>query len=317
MRNGLIISLVILIVIVLNSCRKELPLIEELPQELKTENVVIIVMDGPRYMETWGEPNKQYIPYLSNDFAPKGIVNNNFYNNGFTWTNPGHLAMTGGYYYNLHNNGQELPPYPTIFQYFNKKYPNKKSAIIASKDKLEVLTNTVHLDYNNQYLSFTNCGNSGLGTGYRKDSVTHHNALQILDTLTSNLTLINFREPDSKGHENNWNGYLANIPIVESYIKDIVELLDSHPFYKDNTTVFITNDHGRHLDENGGFQNHGDSCEGCRHIMFFAKGPDFKQNVEIDTRYELIDIAETTSYLLDFELPQSEGVVMTNLFKLN
>ena len=39
-------------------------------------------------------------------------------------------------------------------------------------------------------------------------------------------------------------------------------------FYKDKTTLIVSNDHGRHIDSKGGFQNHGDDCAGCRHIEF-------------------------------------------------
>ena len=306
--------LIISFILFLFSCKKDVPEVIEEPSP-KTENVIIIVMDGPRYIDTWGDPTHQNIPKLTNYIQPKGVVNNNFYNNGFTWTLPGHLAMVSGQYYFLTNNGSELPPSPTIFQYFNEAYPNKNSWIVSTKDKLEVLTNTADATYNNQYLANVDCGVNGLGTGYRKDSVTFYNAKNVLENNPPNLMLINFKEPDNKGHANDYLGYLAQIPVVDNYIYELFKIIETSPFYKDKTAVFITNDHGRHDDDNGGFQNHGDSCEGCRHIMFFAYGPEFKSNKEINTRYELIDIAATTAKLLGVELPGSEGVVMTDLFK--
>jgi hypothetical protein len=271
-------------------------------------------MDGARYSETWGDSNHTHIPNLSNNIAPLSVVDSNFYNDGFTWTSPGHLAMLSGQYYNLNNGGGELPPFPTIFQYFNKAYPNKNSWLITSKDKLEVLTNTSDPDFNNIHLANTDCGNNGLGTGYREDSVTLYNALNILTNDNPNLVLINFKNPDSWGHANDSIKYLESIEKTDDYINQLFNFINNNTFYKNKTTIFITNDHGRHDDLNGGFQDHGDNCEGCRHLMFFAYGPDFKQNNIINTHYELIDIAPTIAELLRFHLPNADGRVMNELF---
>ena len=79
--------------------------------------------------------------------------------------------------------------------------------------------------------------------------------------------------------------------------------------------MFITNDHGRHLDgKKDGFISHGDCCEGCRRIICLAYGPDFKKGVISDLQRELIDIPVTIGELLDFDIPKSKGKVMTELF---
>lgn len=274
-------------------------------------------MDGARYSETWGNSNKTYIPNIYNNLAPLGVVNTNFRNNGFTWTSPGHLAMLSGQYYNLNNGGGELPPFPTIFQYFNKTYPNKNSWLITSKDKLEVLSNTSDTAFNNLYLANTDCGINGLGTGYREDSVTFYNAIDILSNSNPNLVLINFKDPDSWGHGNDWTKYLESISNTDSYINQLFNFVQTNSNYKDKTTFFITNDHGRYDDLNGGFSGHGDYCEGCKHIMFFAYGPAFKQNKIVSNLYEQIDIAPTIAELLYFNIPNSDGKVMRELFKKN
>jgi hypothetical protein len=284
-------------------------------KEYITENVIIIVMDGARYSETWGDTNHTHIPNLSNNIAPFSVTGSNFYNDGFTWTTPGHLAILSGKYYNLNNGGGELPPFPTIFQYFNKSYPNKNSWLITSKDKLEVLTNTSDVNFNNLYLANTDCGINGLGTGYREDSVTFHNTINILSTEQPNLVLINFKDPDSWGHANNWANYIESIEKTDDYVYQLFNFIQNSTHYSNKTTIFITNDHGRHDDLNGGFVGHGDSCEGCRHLMFFAYGPDFYQNQIVNSHYEQIDIATTIAELLHFHLPNSDGQVMGELFK--
>lgn len=311
------LTCIVIITLTLYSCKKDVEIIEEIDKGLKTENVIIIIIDGPRYAETWGDNSHENIPYLAKTIKLKGIVNTNFFNNGFTYTLPGHLALSTGRYYPIDNFGGELPPFPSIYQYYKQTYPDKNCWIISSKDKIELLTNTSESDYNNKYLANTDCGINGLGSGYREDSITTYNTINILTNEHPSLVLINLKDPDTWGHANNWEKYIESIKKSDEYINEIVSLIDTNPYYKDKTTLFITNDHGRHEDAYGGFQNHGDNCEGCRHIMFFGYGPDFKKNSTIDTRYELVDIANTTAKLLNFNLPNSNGIVMEELFEKN
>ncbi len=304
-----------LLFIFLYSCSKK----EDTPstsiKSYKTENVIVIVMDGARYSETWGLPNQPLIPNIANNIAPKGIINTNFRNNGITFTNPGHLAICSGIYYNLNNSGGATPPFPTMFQYFNETYPTKSSWIIASKDKLEVLANTSNTSYNNLFMPQTDCGINGLGTGYRDDSTTLDVALNIFQNQHPNLTLINFREPDFTAHSGDSLGYIQQIKNVDSLINIVANFIENDSIYNGTTSVFITNDHGMHDNQNGGFNNHGDNCEGCRHILFAAYGPDFKENLITNTAYEQTDIATTIAELLCFDLKNTTGKVMQDLFK--
>ena len=76
----------------------------------------------------------------------------------------------------------------------------------------------------------------------------------------------------------------------------------------------MSNDHGRHTDgTKDGYVSHGDSCEGCRHILLYAKGPDFKRGVEIATKREQIDIAATAAAILGIDIPGSKGQVLEEL----
>ncbi len=314
--KNIIYLFIISVSLIISSCSKTTPKETITPTtSYKTKNIIVIVMDGARYSETWGLQNQSLIPNIANNIAPKGVINTNFRNNGPTWTSPGHLAICSGQYYNLNNGGGELPPFPTMFQYFNKEHPSQNSWLITSKDKLEVLANTSDSSYNNLYLANTNCGVNGLGTGYRKDSITLDVALSVFANEHPNLTLINFREPDNTAHAGDSLGYIQQISNVDSLINIIFNFVENDPIYNGTTSIFITNDHGRHDNQSGTFWNHGDNCEGCRHILFAAYGPDFKQNEIINTPYEQIDIAKTISELLIFNLPNSSGKVMTDLFK--
>lgn len=286
-------------------------------QKLKTENVVIMIMDGPRYSETWGDSTHKLIPHMANDMAPQGIISTNFWNNGPTYTCSGHTAICTGVYQKVRNDGTELPKAPTIFQYWLKESGNKKQRayIIASKDKLSVLSDCKDRKWRGQYRPAQDCGENGLNSGYRRDEVTFQRSLQILKEKKPRLTLINFRQPDSWGHAGNWERFLSSTKKTDEYIYKVFQYIQTDEFYRGKTTVFVTNDHGRHLDgKKDGFISHGDKCEGCKHINFFAYGPDFKSNQVIDVERELIDIPVTVAAMMGFCIEKTKGDVMTELF---
>lgn len=309
-------NVVLLLLPVLLSCRHDKPV----QPVFKTERVVILVIDGARYSETWGDSSHQYVPHLANDFAPIGCISGNFRNNGPTYTSAGHTAITTGFYQEINNAGAELPANPSLFQYYLQQRGLDSTAawIIASKDKLEVLANTTDETWQNQHQPATDCGinGGGLGSGYRHDSLTFNRTLEIFSSHHPNLVLINFREPDFSGHQGIWTNYLQGITDTDASAWLLWNYLQNDPYYSDKTSLFITNDHGRHLDTvSTGFSSHGDDCEGCRHINFFACGPDFKQNYLGQSPRELIDITATVAYLLHLEMKGLEGNVMYELFR--
>ena len=285
----------------------------------KTKNVVILVIDGPRYSETWGSTTRSLIPVLNRKLAPLGVVSTTFFNLGETFTNPGHTAITTGNYQKMRNNGTELPDFPSIFQHWSHKYSKEKDAayIIASKDKLEILADTNEAAWKGEYRPATDCGKDGLGNGYRSDAITYRNTFEILSEKHPGLVLINLKSPDSFGHANDWENYLSAISNSDRFLGELWDFLQNDPFYSQKTTLFMTNDHGRHGDGNqNGFVSHGDGCPECRHLNFLAIGPDFKKNEVLAIERSQIDIPATVAELLHFEMPFGKGEVMHELFNI-
>lgn len=281
----------------------------------RTQNVVIILIDGARYSETWGDSTHQYIPGLA-EISKQGVVCTDFNNDGVTFTVNGHAALTTGYYQNINNTGLEYPKHVGLFQlYLETKGVNKSDVwVISSKDKIEVLGDCIDPMYKGKFEPSHDCGVSGLLSGYREDSVTFEIAMEVLKKDHPRLAFIGFKEPDYNGHLGNWQGYLNGLKMSDNYTYKIWQFLQSDATYKNNTTVFITNDHGRHLDTVAdGFQSHGDDCEGCKHIMLFATGPDFKKNAIVTKHYGLVDINATIAELLGLK-NSGTGQVMKDLF---
>jgi len=308
--------LLVLIVLLNLSCSKDIAIYDQ-DKSYKTRNVIVLIVDGPRYTETWGHSTRQYIPHRST-LLQHGVLCSNFYINGVTSTNPGHTAICTGVYQKLENSGLEYPANPSVFQCWLKKYqrPSSEAWVISSKDKLEVLSNCTNIEWKDMHRPMSDCGNMGIFTGYREDSTTFNKVKYTLMNNHPRLMLINFKQPDAAAHANDSAGYLLGIIDTDNYVNQLWQQIQSDDFYKNKTTLIVTNDHGRHtaglLD---GFVSHGDTCEGCRHIEFFAIGPDFKQNHISTVNYEQIDIASTIAELMSFEMPFAKGKVMRDIFQ--
>ncbi len=284
----------------------------------QTKNLVVVVIDGPRYSESWGQSGRPNVRYMDSVMAPVGCTHSYFYNLGETWTTNGHTALTTGIYQSINNTGGEYPQNPGIFQHYLKKHPDEASLVwlITSKDKLQVLSDCKDSKWKNKYLASTDCGVNGLGTGYRHDSITFKRVMYALEVHKPKVLFVNFREPDFSGHKGDWNAYIRGIQQTDSMVHEIWKFLESDPNYQGKTTLFVTNDHGRHLDGiSNGYVSHGCNCEGCRRIHLWSFGPDFKQGTYLNQAAELIDVHATIGELLQLHSLKSNGRVLWELFQ--
>lgn len=259
----------LLLLVSLETCRKDVPV-----APFKTRHVVVVTIDGPRWSETWGDSAGHLIPFRHDTLAPLAVRVGDFNNDGFTYTSAGHTALLTGVYQSIANDGSEKPDRPNFLQSWleRTRLPAGKAWMISSKDKIEALMDCEDPGWSGKYIPSNRCGVNGLGSGYCNDSVTFNRALAVLRDEQPVLTFIHFAEPDVSGHSGNWNNYLAGVRSTDAYLGRIWKYLQSNPEYAGNTTLIVTNDHGRHLDSFGGFSSHGDNCTGCRHIELIAAG---------------------------------------------
>ncbi|RNI25711.1 sulfatase-like hydrolase/transferase [Rufibacter latericius] len=280
-----------------------------------TKNVVLVVIDGVRYSDSWGDSTFANIPRMARELAPQGVFHPQFFNKGVTKTNPGHVALTTGQHQNINNNGSELPRLPSVFHYYRQftGAPETDAWIITSKDKLEILARTYSPDSAARYAPATSSGKNGIGSGNRPDTTTIRIAKQIFTKHKPKLVLINLREPDTEAHGDNWEGYLKAIRQSDRLVADLWKWLQKQPGYKNTTTLLVTNDHGRHTGSR--FQDHGDNCEGCRHISLLMLGPDVQPGTLASKPRSQVDVAATMAELLGFPIPKRQGEPMLELFK--
>ena len=289
---------------------------DDVVQPYHTKHVIVLLIDGARWSETWGDVTHANIPHQI-ELLKQGVLLTNFYNNGDTHTCSGHVALSTGIYQTIANDGTQLPAEPGVGQYLLSQNENNSSNAwyITSKDKLAVLANCTDVAYHNLFMPSTDCGVNGLFSGYRDDSTTINHALKVLQQKHPQFMFISLKEPDVSAHTGNWDAYINGIKSTDAYAAQLWNFIQQDEELKNTTSLFITNDHGRHLNNVlNGFIDHGDTCIGCRHIELLALGPDFKKNEVLAAYHEQIDLASTMALLLGVQMPTAQGKVIDELF---
>jgi len=301
----------ILIIIPLISCGKDNGFE---PSKAKANNVVVVVIDGLRNDEAFDDPEHQYIPNIWNNLRPQGTINTNFWNTGITLTTAGHTQILTGIRASFNQQDEDTSElrskYPNIFEYYRKEknISEDKVWFIAGKG---VTTGSVNASLHPDYI---NSGASSESLS-RTDDETWASVQQVMDTYHPSLMVINLAEVDDTGHEGVFSDYTDAIKKADQIVYELWMNIQGNYYYKDQTDLIITSDHGRHSDGYyTGFKDHGGGSHGNRHIMFLAIGPDFKQDETVDIRRDQIDIVPTIAAILGIQTPYADGEVMTELF---
>ncbi|MCK9410384.1 MAG: sulfatase-like hydrolase/transferase, partial [Bacteroidetes bacterium] len=273
-------------------------------QAQKTRYVVIVMLDGARYSETFGDSSHSLIPFMWNDLRPQGAIYTKYYNDGKTQTNPGHASVLSGTWQYISNDGSEYSHSPSIFEYLRKQknIPATECWVALGKAKLNVLANSTHPEYGATYGASVRTSDDPAS-----DQLTMGNVQYVLTNHRSRITIANFANTDIDGHAGSWEKYTASIKKADSLIAVLWNFIQNDLELKNKTTLIVTNDHGRHTTD---FVNHGDGCDGCRHIMLMVLGPDTPKGAIDSTLTRQIDIAPTIGKMMRFGTPFAAGKVI-------
>jgi hypothetical protein len=286
-------------------------LCETRSQANSTEHVVLVIIDGLRYSEGMGDPNHTYTPNMWR-LAQQGAIIEPFYNDGITYTSRAIPAIWCGAWTDVHNfadpdcdgQGNNYTELPTIFEYYRKGLRQPAGdCIYVLKDVGCPWKASLDADYGPDFWPLYH----SVG---RTDLDVWDEAKKLLNTFSPSLSLIYLAEVDHAGHSGNWDYYTESIAIADSIVGLVWDYFQAQPNYAGKTTMFVTNDHGRHSTD---FTGHGDACNGCRQIQLLAVGPDIQQGTISNIPRTLCDITPTVGELLGFTTEKATGSAMMEL----
>ena len=143
----------------------------------------------------------------------------------------------------------------------------------------------------------------------RYDLFTHILSMEHIKNTHPKFVYISYDETDSFSHDGSYDNYISSLHNTDKMIEELWIYLQQDSFYKDNTYMFITTDHGR---GDGDFSNsmwtsHGAGVEGCENTWLAILGPGIK-NKEIEKgKYYVNQIAPTIAKLAGISIEDSRA----------
>ena len=283
--------------------------------QYKNRNVIVAVMDGVRYSETFGDANRTLIPNLA-ALEKDGTLCTNvrIAGPGISVTRQGHSTISTGTWQTVALAGARMTM-PTFFEYARTELGWKQTDCwcVFGKGMYAYADFSSFPGYGTDYRPWFI---KGIGEGEMKnDDTVLETVIGAMDKDKPRLMFINFGYTDHIAHVGTYDQHKDSIRHCDEMFGKLWQKVQSTPGYKDETTVLFVNDHGRHDDRPNepanGVQSHGDQCNGCRHIMLLAIGPDIKRGAKISWELQQIDICPTVGELLGFQTTFSEGNVIS------
>lgn len=145
--------------------------------------------------------------------------------------------------------------------------------------------------------------------GVRYDVFTAAGALQAMQAKTPRVLYVALGEPDDWAHAGRYDRYLSSSRKCDDLIRQLWEMAQRLPAYKDRTAFLVATDHGRG-DGREGWKNHSNSLPGSERIWVVAFGAGIQRSgVDQGGEYQQAQVAATVAAVLgqDFT-PASEKI---------
>jgi hypothetical protein len=286
----------------------------------------------------------QMMPFLWNTIGKKGqlygnrnLGSNVNVTNTFWFSYPGYNEILTGFADPRVNSNDYGPnPNETVQEYINKQpgYKNSVAAFaswaafnnIMNKGRCGFPVNAGYEDFKDKNSSEKQKALNEtqfllpktFGNNERPDAITYFLAKEYMKQNHPKVLQINFIETDAYAHRGLYPEYILSAHTNDRMLEDLWNYLQNDPFYKDQTTLFIANDHGRGNNEKENWTHHSKNYPGSDQIWFAVMGPDVKplgetQNIQVyQNQY-----AKTIASLLgiEFKSPNKIGESITSVLK--
>ena len=139
-------------------------------------------------------------------------------------------------------------------------------------------------------------------------------AIEALDELEPRMMFLGFGNLDIAGHRStkdtdaDFRFYSRAIEVFDNLLVNLWHEIQARPAYRDNTTMIVIGDHGRHSDHDvAAYGSHQGTCEGTRNILCFVAGPYTPRGLVVERRVFQTAILPTIASLLDIDTPEATG----------
>jgi hypothetical protein len=305
---------------------------QPVPVKSKAKNLFVIVMNGVRYKDTYGEKNHLYFDNIWNKLKPLGTICTKFENRELTLPIPAQASLLTGVWHVFKDPFSEKirPAYPTLFEYWKSANKDSVNAVYfaSCRPRYEILTFSNYAGFGSKYAPVFDDN---------KDEKVNENAIYekalpyIMEKHPSlvYLSLIggggthspkdelsaacpNKGQIDACGGSEGLNAYYESIILMDQIVYDLWDRIQQDTIYKDNTVFLVLSSHGRHTNE---YYGYGDKCKGCTELFFLAIGPGIKKDFISAKGRTLIDVCKTVGTLFNMPVQYAKGEVMKELFE--
>lgn len=279
----------------------------------------------------WGttpqERRNKLMPFFWNTIAHHGqlygnreLGNKMNVKNKYRFSYPGYNEMFTGYPDSLVNSN-DFPPNPNenVLEFINKQTGFKnRVAVFASWDAYYRILNR---DRSGIYINagwnpVTDTGLNSIqqtlneqlaympkifGSTERLDASTFFLAKEHIKKHHPRIFYLALIDTDSFGHQGKYDLYLNAAHYADAMIHELWTFIQNDPFYKNNTTLIITTDHGR--GENDKWTSHFSNVDHSDEIWLAVMGPDTKPLGEVNKHDQLYQqqVAATISSFLGLQ----------------
>lgn len=284
------------------------------------------------------------MPFLWSTIAKKGqlygnrnLGSNVNVTNSFWFSYPGYNEIfTGHFDPRINSNDYGPNPNVTVHEYINKQrgYQGKVAAFasweafnrILNKERCGFPVNAGYTAFADKNISERQKAISEaqfllpqtFGPHERPDEVTYYLAKEYLKQNHAKVLQISFIETDAYAHRDLYPEYLRSANNNDKMLEDLWNYIQSDPFYKDQTYLFIANDHGRGDDQGDHWDHHNNKTPGSDQIWFAVLGPGIKPLGETkNLQLYQNQYAKTIAALLgiDFKSPDPIGEAIPPVLK--
>ena len=275
------------------------------------------------WYDTTDERRKLLMPFLWETVATQGQIYGNrtkgcFVNvkNSYWFSYPGYNEILTGFAdERINSNGYGPNPNISILEYLNQLPAFKnRIAVFASWNAFNDILNEKRSDLlvnsgfentaskSNEKLELLNSMQTTLPDifeGVRLDAVTFQMGFEYLKTEKPKVLFLSFDETDDFAHAGRYSDYLNSTCYTDGFLSELWKWVQKDPDYKDQTTLFITCDHGRGEDPDG-WKSHGTKTPNSDQTWFAVIGPDTPALGEItEGQFYNNQFAKTMASLLE------------------